>query len=134
MKITDVEVMILEGPELYHAPGGAEEAPGVRHLCLVKVSTDAGLVGWSDVETQPHVAKAIVEAPASGSGMFEGLREQALGEDPFEGARLCGAWVHRGQVWLGRFWPGPRAGRGVGGGGARGGGGWGRADDRCRLA
>jgi len=49
MKITDVEVMILEGSEAYHAPEGAEEAVGVRHLCLVKVSTDSGLVGWSDV-------------------------------------------------------------------------------------
>src|SRR5438874_482447 len=84
LRITDVEAMILEGPEPYRAPEDAEEAPGVRHLCLIKVSTDAGLVGWADVETQPHVAKAIVEAPASGSGMFEGLRELAVGEDPFE--------------------------------------------------
>jgi L-alanine-DL-glutamate epimerase-like enolase superfamily enzyme len=101
MKITDVEVMILEGPERYHAPEGAEEAPGVRHLCLVKVSTGAGLVGWSDVETQPHVAKAVVGAPASGSGMFEGLRELAVGEDPFEVERLWDK-LYRGSIYYGR--------------------------------
>jgi L-rhamnonate dehydratase len=101
MKITDVEVMVLEGPELYRAPESAAEAPGVRHLCLVKVSTDAGLVGWADVETQPHVAKAAVEAPVSGSGMFEGLRELAVGEDPFEVERLWDK-LYRGSIYYGR--------------------------------
>jgi L-rhamnonate dehydratase len=101
VKITDVEVMVLEGPELYRAPEGAAEAPGVRHLCLVKVSTDAGLVGWADVETQPHVAKAVVEAPVSGSGMFEGLRELAVGEDPFEVERLWDK-LYRGSIYYGR--------------------------------
>lgn len=101
MKITDVEVIILEGAEAYHAPEGAEEAPGVRHLCLVKVSTDSGLVGWSDVETQPHVARAVVGAPASGSGMFEGLRELAIGEDPFEVERLWDK-LYRGSIYYGR--------------------------------
>jgi L-rhamnonate dehydratase len=101
VKITDVEVMVLEGPELYRAPEGAAEAPGVRHLCLVKVSTDAGLVGWADVETQPHVAKAVVEAPVSGSGMFEGLRELAVGEDPFEVERLWDR-LYRGSIYYGR--------------------------------
>jgi L-rhamnonate dehydratase len=101
MKITDVEVMVLEGSESYAAPEGAEEAHGVRHLCLVKVSTDAGLVGWSDVETQPHVAKAVVEAPVSGSGMFEGLRELAVGMDPFEVERLWDR-LYRGSIYYGR--------------------------------
>jgi L-rhamnonate dehydratase len=101
VKITDVEVMVLEGPELYRAPEGAAEAPGVRHLCLVKVSTDAGLVGWADVETQPHVAKAAVEAPVSGSGMFEGLRALAVGEDPFEVERLWDK-LYRGSIYYGR--------------------------------
>src|SRR5207248_6487109 len=101
MKITDVEVMILEGPEAYHPPEGAEEAPGVRHLCLMKVSTDSGLVGWSDVETQPHVVQAVVGAPASGSGMFEGLRDLAVGEDPFQVERLWDK-LYRGSYYYGR--------------------------------
>jgi L-alanine-DL-glutamate epimerase-like enolase superfamily enzyme len=101
MKISDVEVIILEGPEEYRAPDGAEEAPGVHHVCLVKVSTDAGITGWSDVETQPHIAKAVVEAPASGSGMFEGLRELAVGEDPFEVERLWDK-LYRGSIYYGR--------------------------------
>ncbi|MBI4220072.1 MAG: hypothetical protein HY682_08030 [Chloroflexi bacterium] len=47
MKITDVEVIVLESPSLYAAPSGAEEAHGIRHLCLVKVSTDEGISGYS---------------------------------------------------------------------------------------
>jgi L-alanine-DL-glutamate epimerase-like enolase superfamily enzyme len=101
MKITDVEVIVLEGPEAYRAPEGAEEAPGVRHVCLIKVSTDEGLVGWSDVETQAHVAQAVVAAPPSGSGMFEGLRELALGQDPFEVERLWDR-LYRGSIYYGR--------------------------------
>jgi L-rhamnonate dehydratase len=101
MKITDIEAIILEGSEPYRAPEDAEEAPGVQHLCLVKVSTDEGLVGWSDIETQPHVAKAVIEAPASGSGMFEGLRELAVGVDPFEVERLWDR-LYRGSIYYGR--------------------------------
>jgi L-rhamnonate dehydratase len=101
MRITDVEVIILEGPESYRAPEGAEESPGVRYVCLVKVSTDAGITGWSDVETQPHVAKAVVDAPASGSGMFEGLRLLAVGQDPFETEALWDR-LYRGSIYYGR--------------------------------
>jgi L-rhamnonate dehydratase len=101
LKITDVEVIVLEGAEPYRAPDGAEEAPGVQHLCLVKVTTDEGLVGWSDVETQPHIAKAVVEAPASGSGMFEGLRQLAIGRDPFQ-VELLWDRLYRGSIYYGR--------------------------------
>jgi L-rhamnonate dehydratase len=101
MKITDVEVIVLEGSAAYQAPDGAEEAPGVRHVCLVKVSTDEGITGWSDVETQPHIARAVVEAPPSGSGMFEGLRELALSQDPFEVERLWDR-LYRGSIYYGR--------------------------------
>jgi L-alanine-DL-glutamate epimerase-like enolase superfamily enzyme len=101
MKITDVEVIVLEGAEAYRAPSASEEAPGVRHVCLVKVSTDAGIVGWSDVETQPQVAKAAVEAPVSGSGMFEGLKALAVGQDPFEVERLWDR-LYRGSIYYGR--------------------------------
>jgi L-alanine-DL-glutamate epimerase-like enolase superfamily enzyme len=46
----------------------------VRRCLLLKVSTDAGITGWSDVETAPHVGAAVVAAPASGMDVFEGLR------------------------------------------------------------
>ena len=61
MKITDVEVLILEAPGDYAAPAGAEEAYGFKHLALLRVHTDAGITGIADIESQPHVIKAIVE-------------------------------------------------------------------------
>jgi L-alanine-DL-glutamate epimerase-like enolase superfamily enzyme len=38
----------------------------VRHVCLVRIETDDGIIGWSDVETQPHVAHAICNVPSGG--------------------------------------------------------------------
>src|SRR6059036_3817913 len=67
MKITNVEAFILESPYENRPPEGSDEAHGVKHCLLLKVSTDEGLVGWSDVETAPHVAAAVVNAPASGA-------------------------------------------------------------------
>ena len=65
------------------------------------MSTSDGLVGWSDIETAPHVAAAAVTAPESGAGMFEGVRELVLGEDPFEVERLWDK-VYRGTSYYGR--------------------------------
>jgi L-rhamnonate dehydratase len=101
MKITDVESFILESPFENRAPEGSEEARGVRHCLLLKVSTDEGLVGWSDIETAPHVAAAAVNAPVSGAGMFEGLRDLTLGEDPFDVERLWDK-IYRGMAYYGR--------------------------------
>jgi L-rhamnonate dehydratase len=101
MKITQVEAFILESPYDNRAPEGDEEARGVKHCLLLKVSTDDGLVGWSDIETAPHVALAAVSAPVSGIGMFEGLRELAVGEDPFEVERLWDK-IYRGMAYYGR--------------------------------
>jgi L-alanine-DL-glutamate epimerase-like enolase superfamily enzyme len=88
MKITDVEAIVLDTGKDYPDPWAAGEAHGVRFVSLVKISTDAGITGWSDIETQPHVGKAIVDAPSSGSAGFEGLRGTLLGEDPLERERL----------------------------------------------
>lgn len=101
MKITDVRCLVLEYERKYAAPRGSEEAVGVGYLCLIRVDTDEGITGWSDVETQPHVAHAVVNAPHSGSAMFEGLRALVVGEDPFEVERL---WhkVYEGTSYYGR--------------------------------
>ena len=88
MKITDVEVLILEAPGDYAAPVGAEEAYGFKHLALLRVHTDEGITGIADVESQPHVIKAIVEAPRHGGDLFSGLKHLVIGEDPFEVERL----------------------------------------------
>ncbi len=93
--------MVLKSSQTYAAPQGAEESHGVGQMLLIKVTTDNGLTGYSDVETQPHVAKAAIDAPLSGSGMFDGLREVILGEDPFEVERL---WykMYKSSIYFGR--------------------------------
>ncbi len=88
MKITDVEAMVLDTGRNYPDPKEAAEAHGVRFVALVKVTTDEGIVGWSDIETQPHTGKQIVEAPSGGSIGFESLRAALIGEDPLERERL----------------------------------------------
>ncbi len=88
MKITDVEAIVLDTGKDYPDPRQAAEAHGVRFVCLLRIGTDEGIVGWSDVETQPHVARAIVEAPGGGQIGFESLRAALVGEDPLQRERL----------------------------------------------
>jgi L-alanine-DL-glutamate epimerase-like enolase superfamily enzyme len=88
MKISDVEAFVLDTGKDYPDPRQAMEVHGVRFLCLLKITTDEGLVGWSDVETQPHVGRQIVTAPSGGQIGFESLRSALIGEDPLERERL----------------------------------------------
>ena len=91
MKITNVEVLVLKSPGLYKRPESAEEPAGPTYMGLVRVSTDAGITGYSDMETSAPVAKAAVDAPSwSEPGMecFEGLASLIIGENPLEPERL----------------------------------------------
>jgi L-rhamnonate dehydratase len=101
MKITDVEAIVLDTGKDYPDPSVASEAHGVRFVSLLKISTDEGIAGWADIETQPHVGKAIVEAPSGGSIGFEGLRAALVGENPLERERL---WqkMYRFMAYYGR--------------------------------
>lgn len=102
MKITDVRVLVLEAPGDYNAPESGEEAHGIKHLGIVRVQTDAGITGYADLETQPHVARAIVDAPAKGAvAGFHGLRAILLGEDPLDVERLWNK-MYMGSVYYGR--------------------------------
>lgn len=104
MKITNVEVLVLKSPGLYNRPEGSEEPLGPTYMGLVRVTTDAGITGYSDMETSAPVAKAAVEAPSwSEAGMecFEGLASLLIGENPLEPERL---WykMYRGSIYYGR--------------------------------
>jgi len=71
---------------------------------IVRVSTDAGITGYSDMETAASVAKAAVEAPRwseAGVEAFDGLASLIVGENPLEVERL---WykMYRGSVYYGR--------------------------------
>lgn len=101
MKITDVEGIILKSPTEYLNPIESEEATGVAYCFLIKVSTNEGITGWSDVETAPHVAAEVVNAPRTGSDMMEGLKTLVIGEDPFETDRLWDK-IYRGTIYYGR--------------------------------
>jgi L-rhamnonate dehydratase len=88
MKITNVEAIVLDTGRDYPDPSEALEAHGVRFVSLIKITTNEGIVGWSDVETQPHVGKVIVEAPSGGQIGFESVRAALIGENPLERERL----------------------------------------------
>jgi L-alanine-DL-glutamate epimerase-like enolase superfamily enzyme len=101
MKITDVEAIVLDTGKNYPDPSEAAEAHGVRFVSLIKISTDEGIVGWSDIETQPHVGRAIVEAPSGGAVGFESIKAALVGENPLERERL---WqkMYRFMAYYGR--------------------------------
>jgi L-alanine-DL-glutamate epimerase-like enolase superfamily enzyme len=88
MRITDVEAMVLDTGKDYPDPAQGTEVHGVRFVSLIKISTDEGICGWSDAETQPHVGKAIVDVPSGGQIGFESLRAALIGENPLERERL----------------------------------------------
>jgi L-rhamnonate dehydratase len=72
---------------------------------IVKVSTDAGITGYSDMETCASVAKACVDAPRwsqeDGMECFDGLASLLIGQNPLEVERL---WyrMYRGSIYYGR--------------------------------
>lgn len=101
MKITDVEGIVLQSPEKYLNPTGSEEAPGVAYCFLIKVSTDEGITGWSDVETAPQIAQSLIASPRTGCDMMEGIRELVIGQDPFDVEALWDK-LYLGTAYYGR--------------------------------
>jgi len=105
VKITSVDLFVLKSPGLYNSPGDAEEPLGPTYMGLVKVATDAGICGYSDMETCAAVAKACVDAPRwsqeEGMECFDGLASLLVGQNPLEVERL---WyrMYRGSIYYGR--------------------------------
>ena len=50
----------------------------LRHLCLVKITTDDGVVGWGESITQ------FPEANFATKAIIEGMAERVIGKDPLE--------------------------------------------------
>jgi len=105
MKITKVELFVLKSEGLYNNPEQAEEPLGPTYMGVVRVSTDAGITGYSDMETCAEVAKACVDAPKwsteEGMECFDGFATLLVGENPLEVERL---WyrMYRGSIYYGR--------------------------------
>src|SRR5437660_12739540 len=94
MKITRVEAIHLRLPDVN------ERCDGSQETLVVKVHTDADLVGLGEVDSSSLVARAIIEAPLSHK-ICRGLAECVVGQDPFEIDRL----IHRmyeGTIFFGR--------------------------------
>ena len=81
MKITGVEAFYLRLPQIEQRTDSSQDA------LLVRIETDAGVVGWGEVDGCPAVVKAIIEAPYSHT-LVTGLKSLLLGEDPLDTARL----------------------------------------------
>lgn len=78
MRITDIEVLILGDPP---PPGPVDDT--VAHLPLVRLHTDDGLTGLSEVfAVPPGVVQAVLHGPDSVLGRL------LIGEDPFPPERL----------------------------------------------
>ena len=105
MKITNVELFVLKAEGLYNNPEAAEEPLGPTYMGIVKVSTDAGICGYSDMETSAPVARACIDSPkwsdAEGMEFMDGLKSLLLGQNPLEVERL---WyrMYRGTIYFGR--------------------------------
>ena len=81
VKISDVEAFYLRLPDIRERTDSSQDA------LIVRVSTDAGIVGWGEVDGCPHVTKAIIEAPTSHT-LVTGLRNILIGENPLDIERL----------------------------------------------
>ncbi len=96
MRITEVEALLLR------QPGAVDESisDGSQDALVVRVHTDSGLVGLGEIDSQPHVAKAIIEAPASHANAT-GLAAIVTGLDPTDPDE---AWrrMFAGSIYYGR--------------------------------
>ncbi len=89
MKITDVAPYLLRGDETYGAHGGAAEAIDQGDwLLLVRVTTDEGFEGWSDVETLAPVAARVISGESMSALGFRTLSAQLIGQDPLDVERI----------------------------------------------
>ena len=95
MKITDVEAIVLRQPALNEGI-----ADGSQDDLVVRVHTDAGLVGIGEVDSAPEVVKAVIEAPAS-HAIASGLRHVLIGQVPLEIEQLWDS-MYRATIYFGR--------------------------------
>jgi L-rhamnonate dehydratase len=85
VKIADVSPFLLRGEEIYGSHEGAEEATDQGDwLLLVRVRTDAGLEGWSDIETLGPVAARVISGDSMGAMGFRTIADILANTNPLE--------------------------------------------------
>ncbi len=94
LKIKDVEALYLRLPDV------KEQCDSGQDLLLVKITTDAGITGWGEVDSNPMGAKGVIEGPFSHTAAT-GLAHILRGEDPFRTEYL---WhkMYRANIYGGR--------------------------------
>ncbi len=94
LKITGVEAIYLRLPELKTQCDSGQDA------LIVKVTTDAGITGYGEVDSNPLAVKGSIEGPFSHT-TATGLAQVVLGEDPFRTEYL---WhkMYRANIYGGR--------------------------------
>lgn len=94
MKITNVEAFYLRQSQVKHQCDSGQDA------LVVRISTDAGLIGIGEVDSSPLAAKSVIEAPFSHT-LTTGLRELLIGEDPLQTEYLWHRMYHS-NIYSGR--------------------------------
>ena len=95
MKITKIECFVLLVPDYR-----ADACSSAQDDLVVKIHTDEGLVGIGETDTNPWVARAMIEAPGTHI-MGLGLTEMLVGQDPSD---VEGLWerMYTGSAMTGR--------------------------------
>jgi L-rhamnonate dehydratase len=95
IEITDVEAIPLRLPEFDTA-----RTDSSRDALIIRVSTNAGVTGYGEVDSSPTMVKAVVDAPASHT-IANGLRELLVGRDPLPVERI---WheMYEATLYIGR--------------------------------
>jgi len=95
MKITDIECFVLLVPDYR-----ADACSSAQDDLVVRITTDEGQVGIGETDTNPWVARAMIEAPGTHI-MGLGLKEMLIGADPRD---VEGLWerMYTGSAMTGR--------------------------------
>ncbi len=105
LKITGVEAIYLRLPQV------KEQCDSGQDALIVRVTTDAGIVGHGEVDSNPMGAKGVIDGPFSHTATT-GLARVVVGEDPFRTEYL---WqkMYRANIYGGRRGAGLHAMSGI---------------------
>ncbi|MDR3619122.1 MAG: mandelate racemase/muconate lactonizing enzyme family protein [Paludisphaera borealis] len=94
LKITSVEAIYLRLPQV------KEQCDSGQDALIVKITTDAGITGYGEVDSNPMAAKGCIEGPFSHTATT-GLGHVLIGEDPLRTEYL---WqkMYRANIYSGR--------------------------------
>jgi L-rhamnonate dehydratase len=95
VRIRRVEPIVLRLPSV-----DVTRADGTQDALLVRVHTDAGVVGIGEADSSPYLVKTAIEMPSSHL-IARGIAELLVGEDPLQIDRL---WqlMYQGTSYYGR--------------------------------